>query len=102
MVDPHTSGSEKLGVQVCSLKGENFLCEDAALFNHPLSYTPVVSSHEDLITYRISSADALEIWPVECQNELKLRILDKYMYFYERLLKVEAVLSDKIYKAGDI
>jgi hypothetical protein len=55
-----------------------------------------------VVAYRISTADAFEIWPLECQNELKLRILDKYMYFYERLLKVEAVLSDKVYKGGDL
>ena len=33
VVDPQTSGTEKLGIVVCSIKGENFLCEDAALFN---------------------------------------------------------------------
>jgi hypothetical protein len=52
--------------------------------------------------YRISTKEAMDVWPLECQNELKLRILDKYMYFYERLLKVEAVLSDKLYKAGEV
>ena len=102
VVDPQTSGTEKLGIAVCKIKGENFLCEDAALFRHSLSYTPVVASHEGIVVYRISTKEAMEVWPLECQNELKLRILDKYMYFYERLLKVEAVLSDKLYKAGEV
>ncbi len=31
-----------------------------------------------------------------------MRVLDKYLYFYERLLSVEAVLSDKIYKGGEL
>jgi len=66
VVDPHTSGTEKLGVAVCKIKGENFLCEDGALFNQTLSYTPVVTSHEDVVAYRILTAEALEIWPVEC------------------------------------
>lgn len=42
----------------------------------------------------------MEIWPPECQNEVKIKILDKYKYFYERLLQIESSLSDKMYKAG--
>jgi len=42
----------------------------------------------------------LDIWPSECQNEVKIKILDKYKYFYERLLQIESSLSDKMYKAG--
>jgi hypothetical protein len=33
---------------------------------------------------------------------VKLKILEKYKWFYERLLEVEAMLSDKPYKAGSI
>jgi hypothetical protein len=66
VVDPHTSGTDKLGVAVCKIKGENFLCEDGALFNQPLSYTPIVTSHDGLVAYRISTADAMEVWPLEC------------------------------------
>ena len=67
-----------------------------------MSYSPVANSLEGVLVYRISTADALDIWPLECQNELKLKILDKYLYFYERLLQVESVLSNKIYNGGNI
>lgn len=101
MVDPHTSGTEKLGIQVCSFKGDNFLCEDAALFKLPLSYSVVVSGSESALVYRLKTSEALEIWPPECQNELKVKCLDKYLYFYERILQVESVLSAKPYRGGD-
>lgn len=66
VVDPHTSGTEKLGIQVCSFKGDNFLCEDAALFKLPLSYSVVVSGSENALVFRIKTSEALEIWPPEC------------------------------------
>jgi hypothetical protein len=54
-MDPHAAGTEKLGVVISEMKGQNFLCEDSALFNLPLSYTAVVSSPEGLLVYRIST-----------------------------------------------
>ena len=52
--------------------------------------------------YQIPTTEALTIWPIECQNEVKLKVLEKYRWFYERLLEVEALLSDKPYRAGSI
>ena len=54
-MDPHAAGTEKLGISICQMKGQNFLCEDSGLFNLPLSYTAVVSSAEGLLVYRIST-----------------------------------------------
>ena len=70
--------SDSMGVHVGAMKGETFLCEDAALFNIPLSYSAVVTSQEGCVVYRISTSEALDIWPIECQNELKLKVLEKY------------------------
>jgi hypothetical protein len=33
---------------------------------------------------------------------VKIKVLEKYRWFYERLLEVEALLSDKPYRAGTI
>ena len=54
------------------------------------------------MVYRISTAEALDIWPMECQNEIKMKVLEKYHWFYERLLTIESVLSDKTYQAGNL
>lgn len=67
--------------------GENFLCEDSGLFDITLSYSAVAKT--DVIVYRISSVDMLAIWPRECINELKIKVLEKYKWFYDRLIKVE-------------
>jgi hypothetical protein len=44
----------------------------------------------------------LETWPIECQNDLKLKILAKYKWYYERLLQIESAIADKPYRGGDI
>lgn len=74
------------------ISGENFLCEDSGLFNVPLSYTAIAKT--DALVYRIASSDMLNIWPKECTNELKIRVLEKYKWFYERLLRVEDLLMN--------
>jgi hypothetical protein len=63
------------------MRGETLLCEDSALFNLPLSYSVVVSSSE-LLVYQIPTKETLDIWPIECQNEVKVKILEKYSLFY--------------------
>lgn len=77
------------------------VCEDAGLFNLHLSYSVIADSPE-LLVYRIPTVEALENWPQECQNEIKLKVLEKYNWFYERLLTIESSLSDKPYKGGFI
>ena len=47
----------------------------------------------DVVFYSISTKDAFAVWPVECQNELKLQTLEKYSWFYERLLRIEELLT---------
>jgi hypothetical protein len=81
------------------MRGETLLCEDSALFNLPLSYSVVVSSSE-LLVYQIPIKETLDIWPLECQNEVKVKILEKYSLFYERLLEIESHLSNKSYSGG--
>lgn len=63
VADPHGCGMEQHGVVIGSVRGETFLCEDAALFGLPLSYTAVSAG---ALVYRLSTAEALEIWPTEC------------------------------------
>ena len=101
IVDPVTSGTERLGIKIGAMKGETFICEDSGLYNLPLSYSAVAGS-EGVLVYKISVAEALNIWPVECQNEVKIDILGKYQWFYERLLEIESALSDKTYKGGNL
>jgi hypothetical protein len=79
------------------MKGETFLCEDAGLFGLPLSYSAVAASPEGVIVYKVLLSQVFEIWPIECQNEVKLRVLDKYKWFYKRVLTIESNLSDKTY-----
>lgn len=31
----------------------------------------------------------LNMWPKECINELKIKVMEKYKWFYERLIKIE-------------
>lgn len=100
VADPHQSGSEKIGVQVGTMKGESFICEDAALFGHTMSYTAIAGAG-GITVYQISAQEALQLWPNECQNDIKLRVLDKYRWFHERLLKIESTLTDRVYKGGD-
>lgn len=66
-----------------------------------LSYSVVASSAEVLV-YRIPTEEAVFSWPTECQNEVKLKVLEKYHWFYERLLQIESQLSDKIYRGGHL
>ena len=62
----------------------------------------VAASPEGVLMYQISTKEALEIWPIECQNEVKLKVFEKYQWFYERLLKIESMLSGKPYHGGSI
>lgn len=88
--DPRLCGDEKLGLEVGVISGETFLCEDSGLFNMTLSYTAVAKS--DVIVYRIAVHEMLNLWPKECINELKIRVMEKYRWFYERLIKIEELL----------
>ena len=84
-MDPQASGTESLGVQVGTVNGETLICEDAGLFNLNLSYSVIAASTEVLV-YRSPTEEANLSWPTECQNEVKMRVLDKYRWFYERLM----------------
>lgn len=84
------------------MKGETLLCEDSGLFNLPLSYSVVAGRDSGVLVYRISNIEAMEIWPTECQNEIKLKVMEKYFIFYERLLTIESSLSNKPYRGGTL
>ena len=60
------------------------------MFSVPLSYTAVAKTN--VIVYRISSQEMLQTWPKECINELKIKVLEKYRWFYDRLIKIEEYL----------
>ncbi|CDW91288.1 UNKNOWN [Stylonychia lemnae] len=83
---------EHLGIELGIVTGENFLCEDSGLFNLPLSYSAVAKT--DVIVYRISSQEMLQTWPKECINEMKIKVLEKYRWFYDRLIKIEEYLLE--------
>lgn len=85
--NPNTSGDDEFGLEIGIVRGENFLCEDSGLFNIPLSYSVVAKT--DVIVYRIQSSQMMQYWPKEFINELKIRVLEKYKWFYERLFAIE-------------
>ena len=88
--DPRLCGEEKLGLEVGVVCGETFLCEDSGLFDMTLSYTAVAKT--DVIVYRISVHEMLSSWPKECLNDMKIKVMEKYRWFYERLIKIEELL----------
>ena len=69
---------------------QTLICEDSALFNLPLSYSVVAVN--EVIAYKISVKEVYQRFPSECIYELKINILPKYKWFYERLVKVEEFL----------
>ena len=89
--NPKATGEEDLGLEVGIIRGETILGEDSGLFNIPLSYTAVAKS--DVLVYRITSQNLLSTWPKECINEMKVKVLDKYKLYYERLIKIESYLT---------
>ena len=90
--NPSLPLEEKLGVEMGVIRGENFLCEDSGLFDIPLSYSVVAKSPE-VIVYRIKSLEMQALWPRECITEMKILVLEKYKWFYDRLLQLEIQLS---------
>lgn len=46
-------------------------------------------SGPELMVMKYSAANALVSWPAETQKALKLKILTKYRWFYERLNRLE-------------
>jgi len=66
VMDPSHSGNEKLGLQLGVMRGQTLICEDAGLFQLPLSYSVVAASPEGVLMYQIPTAEALAIWPSEC------------------------------------
>jgi hypothetical protein len=88
--NPKMSGEEQYGIEMGIVKGENFLCEDSGLFDIPLSYSAIART--DVIVFRIGTSEMLNTWPRECINELKVKVLEKYKWFYDRLVLVEEQL----------